>query len=54
MPPKLNRTRAVFVLSKIDAVVTWEQRKIENGTPVSGSGALVSEIRAGNTAGWKN
>ena len=27
MPPKLNRRRALFVLSKIDEILAWEQRK---------------------------
>jgi hypothetical protein len=26
VPPKLNRRRAVFVLSKIDEILAWEQR----------------------------
>ena len=26
MPPKLNRRRAAFVLSKIDEILAWEQR----------------------------
>jgi len=29
MPPKLNRRRALFVLSKIDAILAWE-RDTEN------------------------
>src|SRR5205807_2312682 len=27
MPPKLNRRRAMFVLTKIDQILVWEQRK---------------------------
>ena len=27
MPPKFNRSRAVFVLEKIDEILAWEQRK---------------------------
>ena len=27
MPPKLNRRRALFVLTKIDEILAWEQRK---------------------------
>lgn len=28
-PPKLNRRRALFVLTKIDEILAWEQRKDE-------------------------
>ena len=27
LPPKLNRQRALFVLTKIDEILAWEQRK---------------------------
>ena len=27
MPPKLNRKRALFVLTKIDEILAWEQAK---------------------------
>ena len=27
MPPKLNRRRALFVLSKIDEILAWEQQE---------------------------
>lgn len=27
MPPKLNRQRALFVLTNIDETLAWEQRK---------------------------
>ena len=41
MLPKLNRQRALFVLTKIDEILAWEQ---EEGTgarhPVRGTGAL--------------
>ena len=27
MPPKFNRRRALFVLTKIDEILAWEQRR---------------------------
>jgi hypothetical protein len=27
MPPKLNRKRALFVLTKIDEILAWEKQK---------------------------
>ena len=27
MPPQLNRTRAMFVLTKIDEILAWEKQK---------------------------
>ncbi len=27
MPPKLNRRRALFVLTKIDEILAWERQK---------------------------
>ncbi len=27
MPPKLNRKRALFVLTKIDEILAWERQK---------------------------
>jgi hypothetical protein len=27
MPPRLNRRRALFVTTKIDEILAWEQRK---------------------------
>lgn len=38
MPPKFNRTRALFVLNKIDEILAWEQRKeIERDTKFANS-----------------
>ncbi len=35
MPPKLNRKRALFVLTKIDEILAWEkQKEAERDTPL--------------------
>ncbi|HEV2400634.1 MAG TPA: hypothetical protein VGS27_27095 [Candidatus Sulfotelmatobacter sp.] len=48
MPPKLNRTRALFVLSKIDEILAWEQRKdAERDTKFVELGRYLCEVRAG-------
>src|SRR3954453_16499829 len=48
MPPKLNRERAVFVLGKIDEILTWEQRKdTERDTKFVELGRYLCEVRAG-------
>ena len=48
MPPKLNRKRAQFVLSKIDEILAWEQRKeIERDTHFVELGRYLCEVRAG-------
>ena len=47
MPPKLNRERAVFVLGKIDEILTWEQRKdTERDTKFVELGRYLCEVRA--------
>jgi hypothetical protein len=46
--PKLNRRRAVFVLSKIDAILAWEQRVDgERDTRFVDLGRYLCEVRAG-------
>jgi len=48
MSPKLNRRRAVFVLSKIDEILTWEQKKeTERDTKFVELGRYLCEVRAG-------
>jgi hypothetical protein len=48
MPPKLNRRRALFVLSKIDEILAWEQRKeAERDTRFVELGKYLCEVRAG-------
>jgi hypothetical protein len=48
MPPKLNRRRALFVLSKIDEILAWEQRKeAERDTRFVELGRYLCEVRAG-------
>jgi hypothetical protein len=48
MPPKLNRERALFVLGKIDEILTWEQRKdAERDTKFVELGRYLCEVRAG-------
>src|SRR5437667_11026676 len=48
MLPKLNRRRAQFVLTKIDEILTWEQRKeTEKDTRFVELGRYLCEVRAG-------
>jgi hypothetical protein len=48
MPPKLNRRRARFVLTKIDEILAWEQRKeTERDTKFVELGRYLCEVRAG-------
>src|SRR2546423_10606466 len=48
MLPKLNRRRALFVLTKIDEIVAWEQRKeAEKDTRFVELGRYLCEVRAG-------
>jgi hypothetical protein len=48
MPPRLNRRRALFVLSKIDEILAWEQRKqAERDTKFVELGKYLCEVRAG-------
>jgi len=45
--PKLNRKRAMFVLSKIDEILAWEQRKeAEKDTRFVDLGRYLCEVRA--------
>ena len=48
MPPKLNRQRALFVLTKIDEILAWEQRKeAERDTRFVELGRYLCEVRSG-------
>ena len=48
MPPKLNRRRALVVLSKIDAILAWEARhENERDTRFVELGKYLCEVRAG-------
>jgi len=48
MPPKFNRTRALFVLAKIDEILAWEQRReTERDTKFVDLGRYLCEVRAG-------
>jgi len=48
MPPKLNHERAVFVLGKIDEILTWERKKdTERDTKFVELGRYLCEVRAG-------
>jgi hypothetical protein len=48
MSPKLNRKRAQFVLSKIDDILAWEQRKeTERDTRFVDLGKYLCEVRGG-------
>jgi hypothetical protein len=48
MPPKLNQKRAMFVLTKIDEILTWEkQKETERDTRFVELGQYLCEVRAG-------
>jgi hypothetical protein len=48
MSPKFSRPRALFVLSKIDEILAWEQRKeTERDTKFVELGRYLCEVRAG-------
>src|SRR5271155_1675777 len=48
MLPKLNRRRAVFVLTKIDEILAWEkQKETERDTRFVELGRYLCEVRAG-------
>jgi hypothetical protein len=48
MPPKLNHKRALFVLTKIDEILAWEQQKeAERDTRFVDLGRYLDERRAG-------
>ncbi len=48
MPPKLNRKRALFVLTKIDEILAWEkQKEVERDTRFVDLGRYLCEVRAG-------
>ena len=48
MAPKLNRERALFVLGKIDEILSWEQLKEnERDTKFVELGRYLCEVRAG-------
>jgi hypothetical protein len=48
MPPKLNSKRALFVLTKIDEILTWEKRKeAEKDARFVELGRYLCEVRAG-------
>jgi hypothetical protein len=48
MPPQLNRKRALFVLTKIDEILAWEQQKeAERDTRFVDLGRYLCEVRAG-------
>src|SRR5215470_19331097 len=48
MPPKLNEKRALFVLTKIDEILAWEQcKETEKDTKFVELGRYLCEVRAG-------
>src|ERR1035441_3339472 len=48
MPPKLNRKRALLVLTKIDDILAWEkQKEAERDTRFVDLGRYLCEVRAG-------
>jgi hypothetical protein len=48
LPPELNRKRALFVLTKIDEILSWERQKdAERDTRFVDLGRYLCEVRAG-------
>jgi hypothetical protein len=48
MPPKLNRKRALFVLTRIDEILAWErQKEADRDTRFVDLGRYLCEVRAG-------
>ena len=48
MPPKFSRSRALFVLNKIDEILAWERRReTERDTKFVELGRYLCEVRAG-------
>jgi hypothetical protein len=48
LPPKLNKKRALFVLTKIDEILAWERRReTEQDTRFVELGRYLCEVRAG-------
>jgi hypothetical protein len=48
MPPRLNRKRTLFVLTKIDEILAWErQKEAERDTRFVDLGRYLCEVRAG-------
>jgi hypothetical protein len=55
VPPKLNRKRALFVLTKIDEILAWERRKeLERDTHFVELGRYLCEVRAGQYSRVEN
>jgi len=55
MPPKLNKKRALFVLTKIDEILEWEQRsETERDTRFIELGKYLCEVRAGQYCRLEN
>jgi hypothetical protein len=54
MLPKLNKKRALFVLTKIDEILAWEQRKeAERDTRFVELGRYRVRYGRGSTGGWR-
>jgi len=52
MPPKLNKKRALFVLTKIDEILAWEQRsQTERDTRFVELGRYLCEVREADILG---
>ena len=54
MLPKLNRRRAMFVLTKIDEILAWEKQKDASGILGSLNSAVTcAKFGQDSTGGWK-
>jgi len=50
MPPKLDRKRVLFVLTKIDEILAWEkQKEAERDTRFVELGRYLCEVRTGHS-----
>ena len=55
MLPKLNRKRALFVLTKIDEILARERRSKPSGTPgLSNWDDICAKYGRVSTGGWRN
>ena len=54
MPPKLNRRRALFVLTKIDEILAGNGGRKPSATPASSNwAAICAKSGRVNTGGWR-
>ena len=53
--PEINRRRAVFVLGRIDEILSWERPKSRKKThALSSWGSTCARCGQNSTGGWRN